>query len=91
MTSAGILKEHAGLYVDSPSLPGQQPFGAFGLSGSPVWRFGAAEAAWSLDLWSPESARLAGIITHWNEERSFLKATRFSEIFTRMSESLHRA
>lgn len=82
VTSAGILQEHAGLYVDLPSLPEKQPFGAFGLSGSPVWRFSAAEAAWSLDRWSPESARLAGIITHWNEKRSYLVATRFSEIVT---------
>ncbi|MGC4002299.1 MAG: hypothetical protein QM811_03785 [Pirellulales bacterium] len=56
VTNSGILKEHAGLYVDLPTLPGSQPFGAFGLSGSPVWRFGAAEVAWSLNRWSPESA-----------------------------------
>lgn len=86
VTSPGIIEEHSGLYVDHPTLPGNQPYGAFGLSGSPVWRFGAAEANWSIDHWSFESARLAGIITHWNEDHHFLIATRFDEIAKRITE-----
>jgi hypothetical protein len=84
VTSAGVLGEHAGLYVDLRTLPGQQPYGAFGLSGSPVWRFGASEAEWSLDRWSPASARLIGIVTHWNDEQSFLIATKFEEVTKRI-------
>lgn len=88
VTSRGILEEHSGLYLDLPSLPGQQPFGSFGLSGSPVWRFGAAEASWSLDQWSPASARLAGIITHWNDQKNYLVATRFEVIAERLADFL---
>lgn len=84
VTSRGILEEHSGLYLDLPAPPGSQPYGAFGLSGSPVWRFGAAEAGWSLDRWSAESARLTGIVTHWNENQSLLIATRFEDIAKRL-------
>ncbi len=87
VTNRGILEEHSGLYTDLLTLPGKQPYGAFGLSGSPVWRFGAAEAGWSLDHWSFKSARLAGIVTHWNEERSLLVATKFGEIEKRIADS----
>jgi len=86
ITSNGILEEHAGLYVDMQSLPGTQPFGAFGLSGSPVWRFGAVEANWKLESWTVNFARLVGIVTHWNEVRHCLIATRFGDIASKLKE-----
>ncbi len=87
VTSRGVLEEHSGLYFAQQTFPGKQPYGAFGLSGSPIWRFGAAETGWSLDQWSFKSARLAGIVTDWNEGHSMLIATKFGAITKRIAAS----
>lgn len=58
---------------------GQRVKGAYGLSGSPVWRIGAAGRRMS--EWTPDWSRLVGIVTHWNAEYQILIATFASSIF----------
>ncbi len=53
--------------------PGHRPSGAFGLSGSPVWRLGASGR--STTEWTPEASRLVGIVTNWNPDHKVLIAT----------------
>lgn len=89
VTNRGILEEHAGLYLDEQSFLIGQPFGASGLSGSPVWRFGAAESSWNIDKWSPISSRLTGIITRHNAIVSGLIVTKFSTIVERFYATIH--
>jgi hypothetical protein len=60
------------------SLPGQLSRGAFGLSGSPVWRIGAVGRP--IRDWTPQWARLVGIVTGWNEQERVLIATRASHL-----------
>ena len=60
------------------ALPGQKPQGAFGLSGSPVWRLGASGR--NVNEWTPECRRLVGIVTGWNEEKKILIATLASRL-----------
>jgi len=59
-------------------VPGQRPRGAYGLSGSPVWRLGASGR--SARDWRPESSQLVGIITGWNASAKILIATSASKI-----------
>lgn len=80
VTKKSIIEDHSPLYRDGPSFPGQKPWGPFGLSGSPVWRFGAYECDWTYGKWSTELARLTGIVTHWNEAHQILAVTPFAEI-----------
>jgi len=58
--------------------PGQRPRGAFGLSGSPVWRLGGSgRSSWE---WTPEWSQLVGVITDWNDSARILIATSASKI-----------
>lgn len=61
------------------SLPGQKSRGAFGLSGSPVFRIGAAGK--KIRDWEPSWSRLVGLVTHWNEKEHILIATKASKLF----------
>jgi hypothetical protein len=61
------------------TLPGTKTRGAFGLSGSPVWRIGAAGR--SAKDWTAEWCELVGIVTCWNAERKLLVATFASKLF----------
>lgn len=58
--------------------PGQKVRGAFGLSGSPVWRLGAS--GMSSRQWTPECSQLVGVITNWNSEAKILIATSASKL-----------
>ena len=54
-----------------------------GLSGSPVWRIGVSRG--SALTWSPDQARLVGVITHWWNDKTlprgnFLAATQASSL-----------
>lgn len=49
-----------------------------GLSGSAVWRIGAAGA--SMDEWSPAMSTLVGVVTHWDQSRKCLIATKWTEV-----------
>jgi hypothetical protein len=60
------------------ALPGQRPRGAFGLSGSPVWRIGAAGR--SIKDWTPEWGQLVGVVTRWDEQERVLVATKATKI-----------
>jgi hypothetical protein len=66
------------VFESGETLPGQRPRGAFGLSGSPIWRIGAAGR--SIKDWSPACAQLVGIVTHWNEQERILIATRATSL-----------
>jgi hypothetical protein len=87
VTNKNILEDYRPLYYDSPTFPGQKPWGPFGLSGSPVWRFGAYECGWNFDKWSPSMARLAGIVTHWNEAHQILVVTEFAEVLRHLRDA----
>ncbi|WP_339684162.1 hypothetical protein [Gimesia maris] len=84
ITDESTLKDHSQLYSDGPALPGQLKHGAFGLSGSPVWRFGAYECNWGVKNWSETHARITGIVTGWNEGNKILIATPFCEFASRV-------
>jgi hypothetical protein len=58
--------------------PGQRPRGAYGLSGSPVWRLGASGR--SSREWTSEWSQLVGVITDWNHSAKILIATSASKI-----------
>ena len=58
--------------------PGHRPRGAFGLSGSPVWRLGASGGRSS--EWTPTASKLVGMITNWNPDYRILIATSASTI-----------
>jgi hypothetical protein len=58
---------------DGMTLPGQKRAGAFGLSGSPVWRVGASDHP--IQSWNPQACQLVGIVTSWNPEWGVLIAT----------------
>jgi len=58
--------------------PGQKVRGAFGLSGSPVWRLGTS--GMSSRQWTPECSQLVGVITNWNSEAKILIATSASKL-----------
>lgn len=49
-----------------------------GLSGSAVWRIGAAGA--SIDEWSPGMSELVGVVTQWDPSRKCLFATRWTSV-----------
>ncbi len=49
-----------------------------GLSGSPVWRIGAAGGR--AEDWSPEKSELVGVVTQWKPDHKCLVATRWSAI-----------
>ncbi len=61
-----------------PVAPGQKVRGAFGLSGSPVWRLGAS--GMSARQWTPECSKLVGVITGWNAHSKILIATSASKL-----------
>lgn len=84
VTQRGILHDHAALYQDAPSFKEQKSWGAFGLSGSPVWRFGAAESEWDVSRWSMTLPRLTGIVTEWNEAHQMLVVTPIGEILRKL-------
>jgi hypothetical protein len=84
VTKKSILDDHSALYRDGPAFPGQKPWGPFGLSGSPAWRFGAYGCDWNVERWSPDLARLMGIVTHWNEAHQILVVTPFAEVLSRL-------
>ena len=58
---------------EGTTLPGQKPAGAFGLSGSPVWRVGASGQ--TIRSWDPRASQLVGFVTQWNSEWGVLIAT----------------
>ena len=62
----------------NPSRGAATVRGAFGLSGSPVWRLGAS--GMSSRQWTPECSRLVGVITNWNSEDRVLIATSASKL-----------
>ena len=82
--SEAIRKDYAPLYQDGVALPGQKTWGAYGLSGSPVWRFGARECDWQFPAWSVDCAHLVGIVTDWNEGHQILIATPIAHVFERL-------
>jgi len=47
-----------------------------GLSGSPIWRIGAAGR--SASTWEPSMSRLVGIVTTWKPDQKLLVATKLS-------------
>lgn len=85
VSDEAILNSHSRLYSDGISFEGQERHGAFGLSGSPVWRFGAIECDWQIESWSENLPRVTGIVTDWNEGQGILIATPFGEITRRLS------
>jgi len=87
VTKKSILEDHSPLYRDGTSYHSQKPWGPFGLSGSPVWRFGAYECDWTCEKWSTDMARLTGIVTHWNEAYQILVVTPFAEIMRHLSQA----
>jgi hypothetical protein len=78
------IKDWSEVFEEGQNLPGQRPRGAYGLSGSPVWRLGAS--GMSSREWTPECSQLVGVITHWNYNAKILIATSASRIL----ESLQR-
>ena len=72
------IEDWSEVFQGGDTLPGQRPRGAFGLSGSPVWRIGAAGR--SIKDWTPEWSQLVGVITGWNEKERVLVATKASKI-----------
>jgi hypothetical protein len=56
-----------------------------GLSGSPVWRIGAAGG--TVSEWSPSKARLVGVITQWRPDEKLLVATKLSGFWSRLLKS----
>ncbi|MEO8942162.1 MAG: hypothetical protein ABI453_16590 [Isosphaeraceae bacterium] len=60
------------------TFPEQKSRGAHGMSGSPVWRIGAASRP--VKDWSPSWSQLIGIVTGWNEARQVLVATSASKL-----------
>ena len=84
ITSEATLKSYSRLYSDGIAFAGQERHGAFGLSGSPVWRYGAIECTWSIDNWSKNLPSVTGIVTGWNEGCGIHIATPFSEITHRL-------
>lgn len=49
-----------------------------GLSGSPVWRIGAAGL--SVSEWTPDKSRLVGIVTKWKPDQQLILATKIDEV-----------
>jgi hypothetical protein len=49
-----------------------------GLSGSAVWRIGAAGA--SINDWSPAMSELVGVVTQWDQSRKCLIATKWTSV-----------
>jgi hypothetical protein len=88
VTRRADIENYSGLYTDGVAFPGQKPFGPFGLSGSPIWRFGALEAGWQFDDWSPQRAKLAGIVTDWNENHNILIATPIHMVFSHFAQAV---
>jgi hypothetical protein len=72
------IKDWSELFEEGQNPPGQRPRGAYGLSGSPVWRLGAS--LMSSRKWTPECSQLVGVITHWNYNAKILIATSASKI-----------
>ena len=74
------VRSATGLMVfdEGGNLPGQKAHGAYGLSGSPVWRIGGSGE--SIRDWSPTRSRLVGIVTDWNREERILIATSAEKI-----------
>ena len=56
---------------------GQSAVGAFGLSGSPVWRVGATNR--KMAEWSVDDCRLIGFVSKWNVQHQILIVTRISQ------------
>jgi len=78
-TKPSAIKDWSEVFEEGQSLPGQRPRGAYGLSGSPVWRTGASGR--SSREWSPEWSQLVGVVTHWDSSAKILIATSSSKIF----------
>ena len=74
-----IIDDWSEVFRSGDTLPGQKSRGAFGLSGSPVWRIGAAGRP--IRDWTPRQSRLVGTVTHWNEDHRVLIATAASKLF----------
>jgi hypothetical protein len=74
-TSRSVVEDWRELFLtgEGQSLPGQRLKGAYGLSGSPVWRIGASDGP-TRD-WTPLASRLVGIVTDWNPDHKILIAT----------------
>ncbi len=49
-----------------------------GLSGSAVWRIGAAGV--SINDWSPAMSELVGVVTRWDPSRKCLLATKWTSV-----------
>lgn len=80
------LDDYAALYLDGVAFSDQKSHGAYGLSGSPVWRIGASDCDWDTSKWSEENAQLAGIVTSWNEGHDLLVVTPINEILSSLRE-----
>jgi hypothetical protein len=74
-----VVDDWSALFQWRDTLPGQKAMGAFGLSGSPVWRIGAAGR--TITDWTPQWSQLVGIVTSWNAVERVLIATMASKIF----------
>lgn len=80
-----IIKDWSELFQGDPNseqentLPGQKSRGAYGLSGSPVWRIGGAGRP--IKNWAPDWSQLVGVVTAWNEPLRVLIATFASKIY----------
>jgi hypothetical protein len=79
--SSGVISDWQELFVpgEGETFPGQRTRGAYGLSGSPVWRIGASDQpTWE---WTPLASRLIGIVTDWNFDHKILIATSATKLF----------
>jgi hypothetical protein len=74
-----VIRDWSEVFEEGQSLPGQRSRGAYGLSGSPVWRTGASGR--NSRRWSPEWSQLVGVVTHWNSSAKILIATSSSKMF----------
>lgn len=67
----------------------ERSLGAYGLSGSPVFRIGASGR--KMGEWSPELSRLVGVVTKWDIDQKILIATSSAKLLedveTRVSRS----
>jgi hypothetical protein len=79
--SSSLAKHWQDVFIpgEGETLPGQRPRGAYGLSGSPVWRVGASDRP--IRDWVPSASKLVGIVTDWNPDHKVLIATSAANLF----------
>ncbi len=83
ITDSYVTRHQAGLYMNGSSFEDQPVWGSGGMSGSPVWDVGAVRCNWNINNWTEENMQFAGIVTHWNEGKKILVATKSTTFFHR--------